>query len=238
MIDIHTHIIFGVDDGAKSLEESIKIIKEEIEQGVTDIICTPHYRIGMFETPSSKCIANFEALVEEVKKRNMMVNLYLGREVYYNHNLLKSVENKLIDYRINNTNLILLEFSYINDPDIEEIIYQFKHRGYQVIIAHVERYQYIKDINTIYSLKRMGALIQVNASTIIGKHGFKEKNRVFKYIKAGLVDFVASDIHYSRINYMKKAYEIITKKYGKDCSLKLFKENAQMLILHNEEIAI
>lgn len=238
MIDIHTHIIHCVDDGSKSLEDSIQIIVNEIEQGVTDIICTPHYRLGMFETSGDQCKENFEILKSEVIKRKLPVNLYFGREVYYHQNALNTVLSSPVNYCINNTNIVLLEFSYTRNPDIEEIIYQFKRRGFQVIIAHIERYQYLNDIDDIRELKKMGALIQINASTIAGKHTLKEKHKVLKYIKEGLVDFVASDIHATRTNYMKKAYDIVAKKYGKDCALKLFGENAQMIILPNEEIAV
>ncbi len=238
MVDIHAHIIHGVDDGAQTLEQSIAIVEEEIDQGITDIICTPHYRLGMFDTTNIKCLEHFNMLVEEVNKRKLPVNLYFGRELYYNRNIIKTLQKEQYGYKINNTNLILLEFSYIDDPDIEEIIYQFKHKGYKVIIAHIERYQYLKDINLVYQLKKMGALIQINASTIVGKNGLREKSKVLKYIKAGLVDFVASDIHYSRINYMKKAYEIIAKKFGNECAQNLFCNNAQRWILPNEEIAV
>lgn len=235
MIDIHTHIIFGVDDGAKSLEESLTIIQNEIALGITDIICTPHYKVGMFDATYEQCYKNFNILSNEVRKRNLPVNLYLGREVYYKKSIDYLFNNKE-QFSINNTNTILLEFSYTIDPDIEEVLYQLRRKGIKVIIAHIERYNYINNIEEVIGFKSMGALIQVNASTIIGKSGRKQKRRILKLIKLGLVDFISSDIHYSRVNYMKEAYEIINKKFGKIIADKLFNDNAKRLISVEEEI--
>lgn len=234
MIDIHAHVIFAVDDGAKTIEESIKILEDAIEQGITDIICTPHFRFGMFETRSAKCIEQFHVLEEEVKKRGLNINLYLGREVYYTKKSASMVERKHL-LHLNQTKNVLMEFSYNEYTEIADIVYNLKCKGYRAVIAHIERYNYIKDIEDVYEIKSMGALIQVNASTICNADGSKQRRTVFKYIKAGLVDFVASDIHFKRINYMKKAYMIIQKKFGKDVAEKLFCENAKFLIEESRE---
>ena len=82
VIDIHTHIIPNVDDGSFNLETSIFLIKEEIKQGITDIICTPHFRRGMFETSREEILENYNLLKEEIKKQNLNINIYLGQEIY------------------------------------------------------------------------------------------------------------------------------------------------------------
>ncbi len=229
MIDIHSHIIFGVDDGAKTIDESISLIKIEIENGVTDIICTPHYRKGMFEAQSNLIEENFNKLVEEIKKLNLPINLYLGREIYYNEKVLDKIKNKQL-YSLNNSNKYLIEYSYTSNTEIDEHVYNFSRFGYQMVIAHIERYEYITSLDYVYELKELGALIQVNASTICGKNGHKQYKKVMNYIRNGLVDFVASDIHFSRINYMKDAYNIIKKKCGIEIAEKLFNSNAKILI--------
>ena len=179
MIDIHSHVIFGVDDGASSIEQSIEIIKDMISNGVTDLICTPHYRLNMFTTDNDIIKNNFNLLCEEVKRQNLNIKLYLGRETYYD----KSIYNSLDVFEINNKKIILLEFSYTNNPEIDEVLYNIKRLGYIAIIAHVERYSYLT-IDDIINLKSKNVFIQINASTIIGRAGIKEKKKAFKLIKS------------------------------------------------------
>lgn len=229
MIDIHSHVIFGVDDGACDIEQSIQIIEEMIKAGVTDLICTPHYRIGMFESTTEKIKNNFELLCKKVLERNLNINLYLGRETYYDKSIIKNLES----YTINNKKVILIEFSYTNDPDIIEVLYNINRLGYKVIIAHVERYNYLS-FDDIVDLKSKNVYIQINASTIVGKFGHKQKKKAFKLIKAGVVDYIASDIHFDRTNYLKQAYDIINKKFGNVICDKLFNQNAKFLINKNE----
>lgn len=230
MIDIHSHVIFDVDDGACDIGQSIKIIEEMISVGVTDLICTPHYRLKMFETDYEKIKTNFNALCDKVLELNLNINLYLGREVYFN----KSIYNNLELFTMNNNKIILIEFSYTINPDVEEVLYNLKRLGYIVIIAHVERYVYLS-FDDIVNLKSKNVYIQINASTIVGRGGRKEKKRVLKLIKAGVVDFIASDIHYNRTNYLNQAYNIIYKKFGQEISDRLFNENAKFIINKQEE---
>lgn len=230
MIDIHSHIIPNVDDGSSSINASINLLRDAINEGITDIICTPHYRNHMFETSVDEIKKQFNNLVLEVKNNDLPVNLYLGQEIYLRRP--KSLSEYYRDGKLmtmNNTNWLLLEFSYTNDIDISEVVYNAKLSGFNSIIAHIERYEYV-DIDQAIEIKNSGAMIQVNASSINGKYGFKIKRRVMKLIKNDLVDIVSSDIHETRENGMAKAYNIITKKFGTEMANKLFKENARKLI--------
>lgn len=234
MIDIHTHVIQNVDDGSKSLEASIKLIKQEIEFGVTDLICTPHYRRHMFETDIEDVNLSFFDLLEEVKKQKLNINLYLGQEIYcrtiegFEKTLNLLEEKKVLTFQ--NSKYILLEFSYTRDIDISEIIYMATKKAYIPIIAHIERYQYIDSIEKVEELIDAGAKIQINASSVIGKDGGKSKKFVNKLISLGLIDFIASDIHENRKNYFKAAHDYVSKKHSKEIANKLFVENAKEII--------
>ena len=129
-----------------------------------------------------------------------------------------------------NSKYILLEFSYTKDIDISEIIYMAKNRTYEPIIAHVERYVYIDSISKVINLIQYGAKIQVNASSIIGKDGGKVKKFVNKLISLGLVDFVSSDIHQNRNNYLGVAYNYVVKKHGLEIADQIFRNNALEII--------
>lgn len=210
MKDIHTHIIPYVDDGSSSLEESINMIKHEIDIGVTDIICTPHHIFHRYETTVEVIKERFNFLKEEVEKLNLPIKLYLGQEICYTHRedilgMLKA--GKLLT--LNNTNRVLLEFSFTREPeDILDIIYNFNINGYEVIIAHVERYEWM-DYQKVVALRNEGALIQINSNSYLGLTTWKEKRFVKKLLKHNLVDFVASDTHSFRPSTLDKSYKKI-----------------------------
>ena len=230
MIDIHTHIIPFIDDGSTSLENSLNMLREEIEKGVTDVIFTPHFRRGMFESPVETNKIEFEKLNEEIKKAGLNINTYLGQEIYI-HSV--SSFKRYLDHGyimpLNNTDYYLLEFNYYDDIDISEVSYNVSLLGYKTVIAHFKRYTYATTRDAM-EVKNNDGLIQINASSICGAHGLKTKKRVLNLIKKDLVDFVSSDIHDTRKNYLDKAYKIIKKKFGEEYANNIFTENAKMLL--------
>lgn len=230
MIDIHSHVIHCVDDGSPSLETSISLIKEEIRQGVKNIICTPHYRKGMFMTSKEDILMRFNELKDAVKKENLDVNLYLGQETYLHgyESLAHALDADRI-YSMNGKNYLLIEFSYTRELDLSEIVYTARLRGFIPIIAHIERYQYV-DRDKAREIVEYGGLIQINAASILGKEGHSIKSRAMKYLKDDVVSFISSDIHSKRVNYMEKAYQYILKKFGETKANKLFHDNACQLI--------
>ena len=210
MIDIHTHVIPNVDDGSKSLETSIAMIKHEISIGVDTIICTPHHIYTRYEKSVEEIKRQFNLLVQEVEKENLPIKLYLGQEIYFTHkeNILQMLkEGKLLT--LNNSNRVLLEFSFHREPeDLLDIIYNFNVNGYQVIIAHVERYEWMT-YPKVVALRSEGALIQINSDSYLGYTSWKEKRFVRKLLKNNLVDYVASDTHSFRPSTLDKSYKKI-----------------------------
>ena len=210
MIDIHTHIIPYVDDGSPNLETSIAMIKHELAIGVDEIIATPHHIYSRYESTVEVIKERFNFLCEEVKKQNLPVTLYLGQEIYFTHKediiqMLK--EGKLLT--LNNTNRVLLEFSFHREPEnLLEVIYNFRVNGYQVIIAHVERYEWMT-YQKVVALANEGAKIQINSDAILGYTSWKEKRFVKKLLKNNLVDYVASDTHSFRPSSLDKSYKKI-----------------------------
>lgn len=227
MIDIHSHILPTIDDGSSGLEQSLQMIKESVEQGVTDIFLTPHYR-NSYKLEREEVENVFEQFKKVVQQQNISVNLYLGQEVYVEKgikDLLK--ENKVLT--LNKSKYVLIEFDYIREREIAEVVYELKLLGYIPIVAHLERYAYA-DIDTAMDIKDSGGLIQINAASI-ANHDMKAKAKfVKKLIKNGLVDFVASDLHFNRENFMAKAYKIIAKKNGDQVAQDLFINNAKAII--------
>ena len=223
MIDIHTHILPYVDDGSPDIETSIELIQSEINQGVTDIFVTPHfmkYRGYLKSVEENELI--FNQLIEKVRDLKLDVKIYLGMEIFYDRNTIKYLENKTVK-GLGQSKYVLIEFSlYEETEDIPEAINNLTAKGYIPIIAHPERYPYVKNMSDYQFLKRMVAKIQINEGTIMGNYGKQIKKFNLNLIKNQLVDFIASDVHYFRSNQMKDAYEVIKKQFGSEISEKLF----------------
>ncbi|AIO18630.1 Tyrosine-protein phosphatase CpsB [Candidatus Izimaplasma bacterium HR1] len=231
MIDMHNHLLWDVDDGCKDIDESIKMIEEAVNSGVTDIFMTPHYRptkgyIKTYEELSNK----FTQLKQIITNLKMPINIYLGREIDEIDDLKVCFDNQNCT-TLNNSHYVLVDFG-ARKADIEEFIYETNRLGYKTIIAHIERYKYLKTLSIFDSFKKQGALIQVNASSIISPRN-KDINRKVKYLlKNKLVDFVASDSHGNPKSYqqMRKAYTYCLKKYGTEYANKIFIDNAKLLL--------
>ena len=225
MIDIHSHILNSVDDGSKSIEQSLAMLKEEENQGVTDVVLTPHYRADYL--PKTDDIRlKFAELKNRAEKNGINVNLYLGQEIY----AFEGVETALKEgklFSINGGKHVLIEFSAKHFNDIPETVYMLIENGFIPIVAHIDRYFYA-DIETAKEVKELGGLIQVNAGSVCGS--FRCKRRALALIKAGIVDFVASDVHHNRKNNMLKAYKKVEKKFGQETADKLFTENARAIL--------
>ena len=225
MIDIHSHILHGVDDGSKNLEQSLSMLAEEERQGVTDVVLTPHYRAD-YLTKSDKIRAKFDELKTVAEQKGINVKLWLGQEIYVFADIAKAIKDGKI-LTINGGKHVLVEFSLKHFNDISETVYLLKEKGFIPIVAHIGRYFYANR-ETAREVKDLGGLIQINANSVCG--GFLYRRKTFQMIKDGLVDFVASDVHYSRKNLMLKAYKKVEKKFGKETADKLFTENAKAIL--------
>lgn len=243
MIDIHSHIIFDVDDGPKTLEDSRRLLEESYRQGVRTIISTSHRRKGMFETPEEKIAANFKQVQDLAKQVADDLTVLYGAEIYYTSDILKKLEEGTFP-NLGGTKYVLIEFS-MNTPykDIHSALGNVIRLGMIPVVAHIERYHCLEnDEDRVSELINMGCYMQVNSSNILKPKLFGDrykfmKKRVQFFLERDLVHFVASDMHNldDRPPYMQKAYQIVAKKYGAARAEELFKTN-QEILLSNEFI--
>lgn len=243
MIDIHSHIIFDVDDGSKTLEDSRRLLEESYRQGVRTIISTSHRRKGMFETPEEKIAANFKQVQELAKQVADDLTVLYGAEIYYTSDILKKLEEGTFP-SLGGTKYVLIEFS-MNTPykDIHSALGNVIRLGMTPVVAHIERYHCLEnDEDKVSELINMGCYMQVNSSNVLKPKLFGDrykfmKKRVQFFLERDLVHFVASDMHNldDRPPYMQKAYQIVAKKYGVERAEELFKTN-QEILLSNEFI--
>ena len=224
MIDIHSHLIYGVDDGSRSLEESIDILKNLSINGVTDIILTPHF-INETKYTSLKLdnAKKFKELQKEVKNQNININLYLGNEIYIDKNIFKLIEENKI-CTLNNTEYVLVELPMSGVySDYQDIINNLLNEGCKVILAHPERYDsFQKDYSKIDELLELGVLFQCNMDSIIGRYGMKAKKVMKQMLKDKKITFLGTDIHNSKEDYTfiekskKKMLKYISEDYLED----------------------
>lgn len=235
MIDMHSHILFGVDDGAKTLEDSLALIKEETKKGVKKAILTPHLKKRKDNASIDEIHENYKVLNEAVFAEKLDVELYLGCEVYLDYNYYDTICNEPI-ITLANSDYILIEFSMTDIPkNIPEICYESRLNGFIPIIAHVERYDILYDNNQlIKDILNEGAHFQVNASAVINKEG-RESHKFINYLlKNELVSFVASDVHNndSRGFYLDEAYKTVNKICSHSYAEKIFNENQENIIMN------
>ncbi|BDD39152.1 capsular polysaccharide biosynthesis protein Cps4B [Streptococcus ruminantium] len=241
MIDVHSHIIFGVDDGPKTLEESVNLIGEAHRQGVRLIVATSHRRKGMFETPEKIIMENFIHVKEAIKVAYPDMVLCYGGELYYSKDILDKLEKKKVP-TLNGTRYILLEFS-MNTPwkEIQEAVNEVILLGLTPLVAHIERYNALAfQAERVEELIDKGCYTQVNSNHVlkpglIGDRAKEFKKRVRYFLEQDLVHCVASDMHNltARPPFMKEAYILIREEFGEEKAKLLFKKNP-LLLLKNQ----
>ena len=234
--DIHCHLLPYVDDGAQDRYEAMELLKMQFRQGVRIICFTPHLRKGMFETPDDEIIEQYEILYEQAAKVfKGRLKLCLSREYYCDSSFIQHLESEEI-IPIGHGGYLLMEFSrrYTKQQFFEYVQMVIDH-GYRPLIAHVERYPEMQDLQSIQQLIKMGAKIQVNAGSILRREGLKQSLWVKKLIKEGLVHVVASDAHdtQSRPPELGKVAKYLKNKLGEEEANKLLWEN-QMKILNSK----
>ena len=234
MIDIHTHLLYGVDDGSKSIEESVSIIKHLSEIGVTDIVLTPHY-INYTIHSSSKI--NNEIRMQDLKIRlaseGIKVNLYLGNEIYIDDEIISLLNEGKIS-PINDSKYLLIELPMSGEcENYFDIFLDLINIGYTVILAHPERYHsFQKDLNKVYELEEIGVLFQCNIGSILGDYGKEAKKTIKKLLKEGLVSFLASDIHREKsdYNFIENAKNKLRKYITEEEINNLLENNARKIL--------
>ena len=233
LYDMHCHIIPGVDDGSVDMEQTINMLKIAYEDGIRGIIATPHYHIGRVVADISQCQWKLGDMLKNIEDMNMDMELYLGNEIYY----FSDAMGKLVNDEIRtmaDSSYILLEF----DPKTEygRILHAVNDtaiNGYIPIIAHVERYEcMVEKPDRCVEIMDRGALLQVNASSVMGSHGKEIQKFIKKLMKKRYVSFVASDAHSDRHRAprLSECYMYVKKKFGEDYANEIFCYNQIRII--------
>ena len=233
MIDIHCHILPGIDDGSKDMDETMLLLNNARDCGVTDIIFTPHYILGTkFNKTNKQKKQLFDKVVKEAKDLN--INLYLGNEVFVEKDLLSLKKKRCIE-PLAGSHYILFELP-LNDKynGAEEEIFDINTGGYTPVLAHPERYKATKeDPNLIIKYLEKGALLQCNIGSFMGYYGKNTEDLAYLLLKHHMISFISSDIHKPRHTFYNDI-EVVKKKMLKYVSQEeindLFEGNARKII--------
>ena len=222
MIDIHSHIVFDVDDGPKSREESKALLTEAYRQGVRTIVSTSHRRKGMFETPEEKIAENFLQVREIAKEVASDLVIAYGAEIYYTPDVLDKLEKNRIP-TLNNSRYALIEFSMNTSyRDIHSALSRILMLGITPVIALIERYDALEnDENRVLKPKLFGE-----------RYKFMKKRAQY-FLERDLVHVIASDMHNldGRPPHMAKAYDLVSQNYGEAKAQELFIDNPRKIVM-------
>ncbi|MFW6299098.1 MAG: tyrosine-protein phosphatase [Bacillota bacterium] len=219
MIDTHSHLLPGVDDGVQNEEDALAILKAYSKDGVKGVCLTPHYALLRgFHEEKAYYETRFEALKKQVKAAGIEIDLYLGSEIDEYDNLEAIIEKS---HTMNNTHYVLIDFG-MRKAEIEEVVYTLKMKGYQTVVAHPERYRYM-NIEAWKKVRNEGGLLQVSAAHLIKEGSKRSQKMAMELFKEDMIDLVASDIHHpDYAKSMVKAYKFVKKKKDKATADRLF----------------
>lgn len=240
MKDLHTHILFGVDDGCKDISESISLLKEAEKQGITELVITPHYiKSTKYTCNNEERKKKFIELQEAAKKENINIKLYLGNEVYITEDFIKLLKKGEIQ-TINDSKYLLLEFPMGNMLfNTKDIIYELVASGYVPVLAHPERYRiFQKHPDHIEEYLRMGVLLQGNYKSLYGKYGKEAKKTLTYYLKKNKITFLGSDCHHDKDFKLKKLKKKLKSLVKSDNIVEDLLKNNFNKVISNENLGI
>lgn len=214
MIDIHTHILSNVDDGAVNMLDSLQALQSAERAGFTDIILTPHYIPDYYENTTDNLKEKINNLKEQTYKGNIIINIHEGNEIYICEDLVELIKAKKL-YTLAGSRYVLFELPLNHKLFItNNIITEMLANNYIPILAHPERYEFVQeDPNVLIDLIKSGVLIQANYASITGRYGKTAQKTVMKMLKHKMVHFLGTDTH--RKGSLYEGFDEILKELSK-----------------------
>jgi protein-tyrosine phosphatase len=239
MIDIHSHILSGLDDGATHMQESLNMARQAVSQGIHTVIATPHHANGRYSNKSDIIKNSVDQLNARLQEEQIPLQVLAGQEVRVYQELLKHLEDGEL-LSLDNSRYILLEFpSYGIPSSAQEVLYELQVMGKVPIIAHPERNQeIIKNPVKLLELVELGALSQVTAQSVFGGFGKEIQRLSLDLCKKYLTHFIASDAHNvtNRPFLLGQAYEVVNDKLSPEIT-NYFQNNA-LSVIENTSITL
>ena len=234
--DVHTHILPGVDDGSPDFSKSLDMIRMAYLNGTRRIILTPHHR-GHYRTDPDRLHEIYEELSGKSAALFPDMKLYLGSEIFYEPDVPDKLEAGSV-LTINGSKYALIEFQPVTPcSQMIRAVSEVACAGFIPVVAHIERYNNARSHpELVDDLLDMGAIIQMNADSIMGKHGFQIRFFCHRMLKAGKVHIIGSDCHNTdhRTPLLRDCFLRIHRKYGAEYAADLFCFNGRAIIENRE----
>ena len=238
MIDFHNHIIPDLDDGSKSVEMSLNMLKEAQSQGITEVINTVHFQHPKLYAKNT----SYDFIINEVKKmeeiansNNINIKIHAASEVFFQFNLTEIIDNPITTF--GNNKYMLIEFNTLFFPiGYEEELFKLQIKGITPIIAHPERYRAVqKNVDIVKKWIERGFFIQIDCASILGGFGKKTQNAAIKLLENGLCHLVGSDAHNDKKRnfLLKPALQKISEIINQDAVCIIKNNSTQILNGHD-----
>jgi len=210
-VDIHSHLIPGIDDGSQTMDETIAMLAKFQSLGYKKVITTPHVMSDSFPNTSENILAGLEDVREEIKKVGLTIEIEAAAEYYFDETFVAKIKAK--DLLTFGDNYVLLEFAFHSPPQyIDQMFFELQTRGYRPVVAHFERYMYyLGKIDQATEWRRKGINIQININSLFGHYGPEIKKQAERLIDAGEFDFIGTDCH--RIEHLMLLENSLTSPY-------------------------
>ncbi|MBK5279839.1 MAG: capsular biosynthesis protein [Bacteroidia bacterium] len=220
LIDIHSHLLPAIDDGAKTMEEAWQIIRTFEDLGYVKLNTTPHIMNDFYRNTPLGIQTKKDQLTNFLKEKYCSIQIEAAAEYYLDESLLQSVENNEALMTFGNQKYLLFETNFLTEPyPLKDFIFKITTKGYKPVLAHPERYEYLhKTFDKLEDLRNRGVLFQLNLLSLIGFYSIPIQRMAESMIDKGWVDFIGSDCHntqYSvliekaqRTKYFKKALDL------------------------------
>ena len=217
-VDLHSHLIPSIDDGVKTLDESVSLIRQYKECGFKKIITTPHIMSHRYPNTKETIYEGYEILKDELARLEIDIEIEVASEYYHDQHFIDLIhKEEILTF---GDKYVLFELSYSMKPFmLEETVYKLKEAGYKPVLAHPERYVYYDSEKDYRKLKEMGLLFQINLISTQNFYGKRAKQAVEKIISLGMVDFIGSDVH------SQKYMDTFKKALSSDAYLKIMTKN-------------
>lgn len=195
-VDVHSHLLPGLDDGVKSFDESIEVLQSLQSLGYEKVITTPHIYPEVYPNTASDILEKFSVLEKKIKTYGLSLKVECAAEYLLDQSFLELIKSgdQILTF---GNGFVLFETSFYSKPLLfDEVIFELQSKGYKPVFAHPERYQYLeKDLVWLKTIQSQGVHLQVSLPSLVGVYGEQPKKIARKLIKESLVSFMGSDIH-------------------------------------------